>query len=167
MNVAHLIERLQQLPPDKAVLCQVVAHDGSAWNMHFDFRDIADAPMVHLGIHHPALQSLPSPGPGAHQPRAGMLAVLDRAANQARAIAQDHPNSAVLATHCASVHDVRDIASDLILTHTELLRRVDERAGGRIEGASPLVNACAASRAVLARVEGYVPTTTPATATPT
>jgi len=158
VKVAQLIEHLQKLPQDKSIMCQVIpAQGGGAWNMHFDFHDVPDSWMVQLAVHHRELVTLP-PLSAPAQPQSGILAVLNRAVNQARGISRDHPGSLVLAAHLASIEGVRDIAGDLIVTHAELLRRVDERCNGRAQGHSPLVSACNASRMVLARVEGFVPT---------
>ncbi len=60
MKVQELIEKLQQLPQDKSIVCQVVPFDPpGAWNMWFDVFDIQDSWMVQLRVWHPDLKKLP------------------------------------------------------------------------------------------------------------
>jgi len=59
MMPPELIEVLKSLPQDKAILCQVVGEDGSAWNMRFV---LAEGPKTSgfnvLTVSHPQLKSL-------------------------------------------------------------------------------------------------------------
>ena len=60
MTPKQLIEKLQQLPEDKPILCQVVPSKGrGAWNMDFEFFDIKNSGFVQLRISHPELEVLP------------------------------------------------------------------------------------------------------------
>ena len=61
MKVSELIEKLQGMPQDKTVLCQVVPQEPpGAWNMQFDVADIATSWMVQLRVFHPELKKLPA-----------------------------------------------------------------------------------------------------------
>lgn len=58
MKVSKVIEQLQQLDPDKVVLAQVVAEDGSVWNCWFDFLDVPNTKLIQLRISHDELKTL-------------------------------------------------------------------------------------------------------------
>lgn len=59
MRVKDLIEKLQQLPPDDIVICQVVAEDGpEAWNMFWEVEKINNSKTVQLRVFHPQLKEL-------------------------------------------------------------------------------------------------------------
>lgn len=62
MKVSDLVERLQNLPQGKEVLCQVVGQSSGAWNMSFDFHDVPSSWMVQLSVSHPELMDLPMHG---------------------------------------------------------------------------------------------------------
>ncbi len=60
MTVQQLIEELEKMQPNKTVLCQVVAEDGSAWNMSFEINDVPRSDwIVALTVSHPELKTLP------------------------------------------------------------------------------------------------------------
>ena len=59
MRVSEVIERLQTLPQDKVVLCQVVAEDGKTWNCFYEFNDVKDSDwLCQLRISHPQIATL-------------------------------------------------------------------------------------------------------------
>lgn len=59
MTVKQLIEKLEALPKEKSVLCQVCAADGSVWNMYFDISDVPNSSsLVVLTATHPDLKTL-------------------------------------------------------------------------------------------------------------
>lgn len=60
MLVSELVDRLRELPPDKAVLCQVVAGE-DVWNMEYNISDVPASRMAVLTVSHPQLTSLPTP----------------------------------------------------------------------------------------------------------
>lgn len=59
MKVSELIEKLQELPQDRSVLCQVVGQESGAWNMEFDVLNVEQSDwMVRLRVYHPNLKDL-------------------------------------------------------------------------------------------------------------
>jgi hypothetical protein len=59
MLVSQLIKDLQGLDPDKIIMTQVIAQDGTVWNCWFEINDIARASIVQLKVWHPELKTLP------------------------------------------------------------------------------------------------------------
>lgn len=59
MTVSDLIKKLQQLPGEKSVHCQVLGKSSGAWNMEFDVKDVRDSWMVLLAVTHHELIHLP------------------------------------------------------------------------------------------------------------
>lgn len=58
MIVSELIKKLNEMPQDKSITCQVVANNGDVWNCDFDITDIKDSWMVNIKVSHPKLESL-------------------------------------------------------------------------------------------------------------
>ena len=63
MDKADLIKALEELPEDTILLAQVVAPDGSAWNMEYKLTGVLehfkwDHPVAVLSLFHPGLKSL-------------------------------------------------------------------------------------------------------------
>lgn len=59
MKPADVIQAMQALDPDKEILCQVVAQDGKAWNMNFEFCRVPHVSFNILTVSHPELKTLP------------------------------------------------------------------------------------------------------------
>jgi hypothetical protein len=62
MRIKDLIAELENLDPDREIICQVVAKDGKAWNMFFEFAEIPRAKnewLTVLSVFHPDLKTLP------------------------------------------------------------------------------------------------------------
>lgn len=62
--IKDLIEELKNMDPERAIICQVVAGDGKAWNMNFEIREIPAAQsdwMAILTVSNPELEILPDP----------------------------------------------------------------------------------------------------------
>ena len=59
MNRENLIAALLKLPADKMILCQIVAQNGGAWGMHFDFEDAPETSFIQLRVWHPQLLTMP------------------------------------------------------------------------------------------------------------
>ena len=54
MKVSELVQKLQALPQDRDVICQVVDTKGGAWNMYFEFNVIGNSDwLVQLRVSHP------------------------------------------------------------------------------------------------------------------
>lgn len=72
MIVEQFIEKLQQLPKEKSLLCQVVGTGDSinpgAWSMEFDVHDIPGTSFVQIRVSHPDLKELPSINFGSGKP---------------------------------------------------------------------------------------------------
>ena len=62
MRVRQLIEKLQAMPQDHEVICQVVGQDDDslAWNMLFDLYEVDGLSMVQLCVEHPRLRKVPT-----------------------------------------------------------------------------------------------------------
>jgi len=65
MKVSQLMERLQELPQERTVMCQLVAEDEpGAWNMFFEFENVDSSDwLVQLRVYHPELKRLPTGDP--------------------------------------------------------------------------------------------------------
>lgn len=60
MLVSELIKKLETLPQDRSVYCQVVGKDTGAWAMEFDIKTVESSDwMVALTVSHPNLKNLP------------------------------------------------------------------------------------------------------------
>lgn len=58
MTVAELARKLESLPQDKQVVCQVVGQQEGVWMMGYEFFDTPYS-LVQLRIEHPMLKVLP------------------------------------------------------------------------------------------------------------
>lgn len=60
MTVGSVLKQLEGMDPNRLIVAQVVAEDGTVWNCISEINEVPNSKLLQLRISHPDLKTLPN-----------------------------------------------------------------------------------------------------------